>query len=307
MLAMLALAALAGGAAMAIANNAHSASENPAAGARVAVNSTAISCPSPSLGGRLPALVSLPAGYATSRRRYPVVYFLHGLPATHLAYLNWPFVAASLDAAGRPAIVVQPQGARSDNDDREYLNWGPRENWPEAIDQDLVRCVDARYRTITTRFGRVLAGLSAGGYGAMNIGLRALPTFGAVESWSGYFAATNPAGTALLDLGTPAANAAAAVPTGAALKAAVTTWRSLIAFYVGSQDGRFLTMNRDYDAALTAARVPHTFRVYPGGHSGALWQAHAATWLGMALDALRSEAREHALRTAARKHTPRRG
>ena len=63
-------------------------------------------------------------------------------------------------------------------------------------------------------------------------------------------------------------------------------------------------MNRDYAAALTAAGVAHTFRVYPGGHSSALWQAHASAWLGMALDALRAEAR-HALRTAARKHAPR--
>ena len=260
----------------------------------VGVTSVQISCPSLSLDGRLPALVSLPAGYATSSRRYPVVYFLHGLPATRLAYLNWPFVAGSLAAAGRPAIVVEPQGARTDNDDREYLDWGAKENWPRAIGHDLVRCIDSRYRTIASRFGRVLAGISAGGYGAMNIGLRALSTFGAVESWSGYFVATNPAGTAVLKLGSPQAAAAAVVPTGAVLKQTVTTWPSLIAFYVGDQDGRFLTMNRVYDAALTAAKVAHTFRVYAGGHSGTLWEAHASPWLGMALDALRAEARERA-------------
>jgi enterochelin esterase-like enzyme len=286
--------ALAGGVAVATANRAHAASAPAARVGRAAVSSVPISCPSPALGGRLPALVSLPAGYGTIRRRYPVVYFLHGLPATHLAYLNWPFVAASLATSGRPAIVVQPQGVRSDNDDREYLNWGPGEDWPKAIGQDLVRCIDARYQTIPTRFGRVLAGLSAGGYGAMNIGLRALATFGAVESWSGYFAATNPAGTAVLDLGSASANAAAAVPTGAPLKAVTTALPSLIAFYVGDQDSRFLTMNRDYAAALTAAGVAHTFRVYPGGHSGALWEAHASAWLGMALDALQAEARHRA-------------
>jgi hypothetical protein len=26
-----------------------------------------------------------------------------------------------------------PQGSRKSNDDREYLDWGPRENWPKAI------------------------------------------------------------------------------------------------------------------------------------------------------------------------------
>ena len=38
------------------------------------------------LGGRMHALVVLPADYATSKRRYPVVYFLHGLPATSSTY-----------------------------------------------------------------------------------------------------------------------------------------------------------------------------------------------------------------------------
>ena len=292
---IVALGATFGGAAI---GSARGGRDAPARGSSTGagVTSVQISCPSPSLDGRLPALVSLPAGYGTSSRRYPVVYFLHGLPATHLAYLNWPFVAGSLAAAARPAIVVEPQGARTDNDDREYLNWGSKEDWPQAIDQDLVRCVDSRYRTIASRFGRVLAGVSAGGYGAMNIGLRALSTFGAVESWSGYFVATNPSGTAVLRLGSAQAAAAAAVPTGAVLKQTVRTWPSLIAFYVGDQDSRFLTMNRDYDAALTAAKVPHTFRVYAGGHSGALWQAHASPWLSTALDALKAEARERSRR-----------
>jgi dipeptidyl aminopeptidase/acylaminoacyl peptidase len=34
------------------------------------------------LGGTLPFTVYLPPGYATSSRRYPVIYFLHGLPAS---------------------------------------------------------------------------------------------------------------------------------------------------------------------------------------------------------------------------------
>ena len=49
-------------------------------------------------------------------------------------------------------------------------------------------------------------------------------------------------------------------------------------------------MNRHYDAQLRAGGVAHLFRVYPGGHSGALWRAQAPFWLGMALDALAAEA-----------------
>ena len=37
---------------------------------------------STALKGTMHYSVYLPAGYATSTRRYPVIYFLHGLPAT---------------------------------------------------------------------------------------------------------------------------------------------------------------------------------------------------------------------------------
>src|SRR6185437_9355956 len=103
------------------------------------------------------------------------------------------------------------------------------------------------------RDGRALVGLSAGGYGAMNIGLRNLDQFGAVQSWSGYFAATNPAGTEVLDVGSPRANGAARVPRGPQLKSHLQSLPTQIAFYVGLQDSRFLTMNRSYDAALRRA------------------------------------------------------
>jgi enterochelin esterase-like enzyme len=245
-----------------------------------------VTCRSPSLGGTLPALVYLPPGYSKHSKPYPVVYFLHGLPAGPSSYQSNGFVAAALQAAGERAIVVAPQGARSSDSDREYLDWSPTENWPQAISNDLTACIAHRYHTIAGRLGRALIGLSAGGYGAFNIGARNLQTFGAVESWSGYFVATDPAGDHVLDLGSTQADDDAAVPSGPPLAKTVTKYPSLLAFYVGLQDSRFLTMNRQYDAALTASHVPHTFRTYPGGHSGALWRAQAPSWLKMALDYL---------------------
>lgn len=288
--ALVAIASFAGGAAVV---TAHTGTDQ--AQPRQAVTSAAetiqVSCRSAALSGTLPALVTLPAGYRSSSARYPVVYFLHGLPANRTSYLSDPFVASSLAQTGRRAIVVQPQGARSDNADREYLDWDAGENWPRAISQDLVNCMDGRFRTVRSRFGRALIGLSAGGYGAFNIGLRALSTFGAVESWSGYFAATNPAGTTILNLGSTRANGDAIVPSGSGLRRAVGSWPTLIGFYVGAQDTRFLNMNKLYDAQLTNAGVSHSFRIYPGGHSSTLWQAHASTWLAMAFDALGAEAK----------------
>lgn len=129
----------------------------------------------------------------------------------------------------------------------------------------------------------MLIGLSAGGYGAFNIGLRNLRAFGAVESWSGYFVATDPSGYHVLELPTPTEQRAATVPSGRTLSLAVARWPALIAFYVGRADDRFLDANQAFDAALRRDRIPHVFRTYAGGHSVALWRAEAPTWLTMAL------------------------
>jgi len=230
--------------------------------------------------------VYLPAGYSSGSARYRVIYFLHGLPANASSYKANQFVAAAVSSGKNAAIVVTPQGARSDQEDHEYLDLDATENWPRAIAHDLTSCIDSRYRTVANRSGRALVGLSAGGYGAMNIGLRNLATFGAVEAWSGYFEATNPSGTQILNLGSPQANAAAAVPRGADLKAAVKAHPALIAFYVGRQDDRFADDNESFDRALSRERIPHLFRTFPGGHVLTLWTSESRLWLGYALSAL---------------------
>jgi enterochelin esterase-like enzyme len=243
----------------------------------------AITCRAPALGGQLPALVYLPPGYMSHGRRYPVVYFLHGLPAGPLSYTQNAFVAGSLVSAHEQAIVVAPQGARDENDDREYLEWSSTEDWPRAISHDLTACIDDRFHTIPSRAGRALIGLSAGGYGAFNIGLRNLQTFAAVESWSGYFVATDPSGYHALRLRSPAAKQAAIVPFGGRLAGRLARWPALIAFYVGGADQRFLAMNEAFDAALRNHRIAHVFRIYAGGHSAGLWETQAPAWLSLAL------------------------
>src|SRR5581483_3587102 len=58
---------------------------------------------------------------------------------------------------------------------------------PAARLRRLAPFVDAHLSTIATPSGRTIAGLSAGGFGAFDIGLRASGLFGAIASWSGYF------------------------------------------------------------------------------------------------------------------------
>ncbi|TML62791.1 MAG: hypothetical protein E6G22_07480 [Actinobacteria bacterium] len=233
--------------------------------------------------------VYLPADYTTSGKRYPVIYFLHGLPASSSSYRGADFLRDALDRAGRPAILVAPQGARDRDSDPEYLDWGPGRNWETAVGQELPRFVDRTFRTIPSRRGRALVGLSAGGYGATLLALHHLGAFAVVESWSGYFHPTNPSGTAPLDLGSRAANAKASVHTYVrTLHRAFHRRPTFFAFYVGRGDMRFRAENLRLHRELLAAGVPHLFRLYPGAHAQTVWSAHAAAWLRLALDHLAS-------------------
>jgi enterochelin esterase-like enzyme len=231
--------------------------------------------------------VWLPYGYASSGLRYPVIYVLHGLPAGTTAYHGLRFVATALARLGRPAILVAPQGASAQEPDPEYLDKGPGRRWETAIAVDLTREIDSRYRTIPNRRGRALVGISAGGYGAMLIGLHDLSTFAAIESWSGYFRPTDPTGRGVLDLGSLTANAhASAYSSIQALRSELRRDKTFLGFYVGKADKLFLAENVRLDRDLTKVGVPHVFRVYSGAHDSVLWRAHARAWLDFALDHL---------------------
>jgi len=241
---------------------------------------------SKALEGQLRFAVYLPPGYTTGGR-YPVVYYLHGLPATGNAYLAFGFVPATLEQRGLRAIVIAPQGARDGDSDPEYLDWGPGRNWETAIADELPAYVDAHYRTIRGRAGRALIGVSAGGYGAFLLTLHHLQSFAVVESWSGYFHPTDPSGTKPLELGSAQADARASAHTlVSTLREATRRYPTLLAFYVGTDDGRFRSENVKLHQELTAANVPHLFRLYAGSHSQALWQREAGAWLQLAVQRL---------------------
>jgi S-formylglutathione hydrolase FrmB len=227
------------------------------------------------LNGEVHARVILPASYDDlPHRRFPVIYFLHGLPADASAYRGNTWLANAMANVGS-AILVLPQGSRDGDTDPEYLNWGDGRNWENYIARELPSYIDAHFRTIRSRAGRAIVGLSAGGYGATIVGLHHPRTFSVIESWSGYFHPTDPTGTQPLDRG-PAANAHN-------LFAGLKGTSTFFAFYVGRGDSRFLAENQRADRELVAAHIPHVFDVYAGAHTTALWQGHAVAWLRLAL------------------------
>jgi hypothetical protein len=115
-------------------------------------------------------------------------------------------------------------------------------------------------------------------------------------------APTDPGGTQALDRG-PRANVHNLI---AGLRAMERRRPTFFAFYVGRGDTRFRAENVQLDRELDAARVPHLFQLYPGGHETAVWKQHAPAWLGLALRHLASWpvpcAPEHILRARALAH-----
>jgi enterochelin esterase-like enzyme len=237
---------------------------------------------SPALGGRRqPIDVYLPPGYAEHPgRRYPVFYLLHGVPGrpgAFLATVRMGVVEDELVALhrARPAILVMPFGSTGSFTDEEWAN-GIRKNegWETFVARDLVRAVDARYRTIATPSGRGIGGLSEGGYGAINIAVRHPREFELVESWSGY----EEADPIRSIFGTSKARLEANSPALTIPRVANTLRRDHVRFwfYTGTEDTRFRAQNEAFAAELASLGISHRFYVVRGGHNWAIWRGNAA-------------------------------
>ena len=143
---------------------------------------TSASFHSATLGEDVNYNVYLPAGYSSTAKRYPVLYLLHGRGDSMSA---WTQVKGRLDrliadGAIPATIAVMPDAPWSQRasyyvdsqykgSDRKGTNAGrPVET---AFTQDLIQHVDATYRTLAQRDGRVVGGYSMGGYGAIRYSL----------------------------------------------------------------------------------------------------------------------------------------
>lgn len=119
--------------------------------------------------------VILPPSYDhAKKRRYPVLYFLHGFTSTADAYVKRIPFDADLQAAGagpQEMIIVVPDSHTLFGGSM-YSNSPTIGNFEDYIADDLVHYVDAHFRTIARRDARGLAGHSMGGYGTLRIGMQ---------------------------------------------------------------------------------------------------------------------------------------
>ncbi|WP_241739029.1 alpha/beta hydrolase [Pontibacter beigongshangensis] len=123
--------------------------------------------------------VYLPPGYKENpKRRFPVVYLLHGftdsaskLYGFEQHWMNLPKVLNKAFADGkRPEMIFVTPNAYSRFGGSMYSRSVTTGNWEEFIARELVAHIDKKYRTIPKAESRGLAGHSMGGYGALRIG-----------------------------------------------------------------------------------------------------------------------------------------
>jgi enterochelin esterase-like enzyme len=150
-----------------------------------------IKIPGPALAGNLEgnaadrdAIVVLPPTYASdTRRRYPVVYALHGYSIGAEQWSKEIHVPQTIEGAfaqgAREMIVVLPDSKTVHNGSM-YSSSITTGDFERFIAVDVVKYIDAHYRTIPNRNSRGLVGHSMGGYGASRIGMKHADVFGSL-------------------------------------------------------------------------------------------------------------------------------
>ena len=271
----------------------------PAADAKATArrNVQTLRVPSKRLDKEIPINLLLPKGYATSARRYPVLYLLHG---SYGGYKDWnDSTGVAAYVAELPLIVVMPDA----NGNSRYINSPGLGRYQDFFLTELVPYIDANYRTLGAREGRALAGLSMGGYGAWRIALDAPGTFAAAASLSGSFNW----GEGDFDAEQVKQRA---VPLyggdGPEQRKLYAADRILLhidkniknGMYVGpalrfdiGTDDNLVTANRRTRDQLGERKVPFEYAEYPGAHTWTYWDAHLRDALPFLLRHLRQPAR----------------
>ncbi|HEY0729201.1 MAG TPA: alpha/beta hydrolase family protein [Pyrinomonadaceae bacterium] len=238
----------------------------------------------------LPYNVILPPDYNTARAtRYPVLYLLHGLTGHYSDWLTKTNIADY--AAGYRLIVVMPEGNDGWYTDSSIV---PTDKYESYILQELLPDVQQRYRTIEARYGRAIAGLSMGGYGAIKFGLKSPQTFVFAASMSGAFAITRFDDKDVPELWRPSLKLFG--PPGSETRRANDLFeiigklpagriQSLPFFYFdcGTEDlSLIFPYNRELSALMFEKKIPHEYRELPGDHSWKYWDSQVQEVLRIA-------------------------
>ena len=248
------------------------------------------------INANLPYNVVLPTDYRRSKTtRYPVLYLLHGLGGHYGDWLTRTNVA---DYAGMyRMIIVMPEG-----NDSWYVD-GIRDKYESYILRELLPDVDKRYRTIQSRYGRAIAGLSMGGYGAIKFGLKYPSTFAFAGSMSG---ALSPGTWTADDLKNLKAIYDSLPPVFGPAGSDVRKTNDIFQIAQGLSPARvaglpyfyldagtedpFFEGSQRFAGVLREKKIPHEYRELPGDHSWQYWDRQVKEVLKIAAEKLRASA-----------------
>jgi enterochelin esterase-like enzyme len=212
--------------------------------------------------------VYTPAGYGSGRKRFPVLYLLHGFSDdasgwTAVGRAN--VILDNLIAQGKvkPMIVVMPLGygapeivkagiAGFNNNELRERNFN---KFREALLTEVMPQVEQKYRVLKKRDDRAIAGLSMGGAESLLTGLNNLDKFAYIGAFS--------AGGLQADY--PQAFPNLSDKDNGRIK--------LLWMGCGTEDG-LITPNRKLSAWLKSKDITHTWIETPGSHTWMVWRRY---------------------------------
>jgi len=129
-------------------------------------------------------IVFLPPSYNNDKkRRYPVVYALHGYSIGAEQWTHEIHVPQTIEGAfaqGAKEMIIVVPDSKTVYYGSMYSSSVTTGDFEKFIWDDVVAYIDAHYRTIPDRQSRGLVGHSMGGYGASRIGMKHPDVFGAL-------------------------------------------------------------------------------------------------------------------------------
>ena len=130
----------------------------------------------------LDCYILLPDSYFLSDNKFKTMYILHGFSGYYMSWVNYACFDENL-ADSYQTIFIFPDMGNS-----FYLNWkcqtdGKPHQWENALVDDLIPFIDKMFASDTSY--RMLGGLSMGGYGALQIGIKHAHLFKAILSSAG--------------------------------------------------------------------------------------------------------------------------
>jgi len=220
-----------------------------------------ISYPSKTVGVTRRAIIYTPPSF-TKKKKYPVLYLLHGIGGDEKEWLthgNPQVILDNLYANGKlePMIVVMPNGRAMKDDSAGGNIMAPDKveafsTFEKDLLNDLIPFIEKKYPVLKDRENRAIAGLSMGGGQSLNFGLGNLDKF----AWVGGFSsAPNTKEPEVL------------VPDPKAAREKL----KLLWISCGDADGllRFSERTHQY---LVKNDVPHIYYLEPGGHDFKVWK-----------------------------------